>query len=157
MNKFGLNRFLELIAPVVGRNGDLKIRMVVVRAILALVKLLSSLWCLTKSNILGWASTLRPPRVRLASDTQLNYSWPPTDAWLPSAEGTKEPIEYHSLVFWIIHWMSFFFYRKGQAIWIDENIRYGKTDGCLTFNNPPLASTTDFEIRVLEVYGFQNV
>ncbi|XP_046461837.1 GTPase-activating protein skywalker-like isoform X1 [Daphnia pulex] len=46
---------------------------------------------------------------------------------------------------------------KGQAIWIDENIRYGKTDGCLTFNNPPLASTTDFEIRVLEVYGFQNL
>ncbi|XP_057372879.1 GTPase-activating protein skywalker-like isoform X1 [Daphnia carinata] len=46
---------------------------------------------------------------------------------------------------------------KAQAIWIDENIRYGKTDGCLTFNNPPLASTTDFEIRVLEVYGFQNV
>ncbi|VEN52234.1 unnamed protein product [Callosobruchus maculatus] len=42
----------------------------------------------------------------------------------------------------------------GQAIWIDENIRYGKTDHCVTFNNPPLCPNGDFEIRVLEVYGF---
>ncbi|KAL1124173.1 hypothetical protein AAG570_001943, partial [Ranatra chinensis] len=43
---------------------------------------------------------------------------------------------------------------EGQAIWMDENIRYGKSDRCLTFNNPPLCSGGDFEIRVLEVYGF---
>ncbi|GLG92250.1 GTPase-activating protein skywalker [Gryllus bimaculatus] len=43
---------------------------------------------------------------------------------------------------------------EGQAIWMDENIRYGKTDHCLTFNNPPLCTSRDFEIRVLEVYGF---
>ncbi|XP_026293246.1 GTPase-activating protein skywalker isoform X1 [Frankliniella occidentalis] len=43
---------------------------------------------------------------------------------------------------------------EGQAIWMDENIRYGKTDRCLTFNNPPLCPSGDFEIRVLEVYGF---
>lgn len=43
---------------------------------------------------------------------------------------------------------------EGQAIWMDENIRYGKTDRCQTFNNPPLCKTGDFEIRVLEVYGF---
>ncbi|KAL1457688.1 hypothetical protein WDU94_007889 [Cyamophila willieti] len=42
----------------------------------------------------------------------------------------------------------------GQAIWMDENIRYGKTDKCSTFNNPPLCAGGDFEIRVLEVYGF---
>ncbi|KAL5280881.1 TBC1D24 family protein [Megaselia abdita] len=42
----------------------------------------------------------------------------------------------------------------GQAIWMDENIRYGKTDHCTTFNNPPLCPSGDFEIRVLEVYGF---
>lgn len=42
----------------------------------------------------------------------------------------------------------------GQAIWMDENIRYGKTDKCSTFNNPPLCNGGDFEIRVLEVYGF---
>ncbi|XP_077296921.1 GTPase-activating protein skywalker isoform X4 [Arctopsyche grandis] len=42
----------------------------------------------------------------------------------------------------------------GQAIWMDENIRYGKTDRCQTFNNPPLCPSGDFEIRVLEVYGF---
>lgn len=46
--------------------------------------------------------------------------------------------------------------RDGQAIWMDENIRYGKTDRCLTFNNPPLCSGRDFEIRVLEVYGFDD-
>lgn len=44
--------------------------------------------------------------------------------------------------------------REGQAIWMDENIRYGKTDKCATFNNPPLCPSGDFEIRVLEVYGF---
>uniref|UniRef100_A0A336KHD1 CSON007320 protein n=1 Tax=Culicoides sonorensis TaxID=179676 RepID=A0A336KHD1_CULSO len=43
---------------------------------------------------------------------------------------------------------------EGQAIWMDENIRFGKTDSCKTFNNPPLCSSGDFEIRVLEVYGF---
>ncbi|XP_055304380.1 GTPase-activating protein skywalker isoform X2 [Sitodiplosis mosellana] len=41
-----------------------------------------------------------------------------------------------------------------QAIWMDENMRYGKTDSCTTFNNPPLCKSGDFEIRVLEVYGF---
>ncbi|KAK6632106.1 hypothetical protein RUM44_007136 [Polyplax serrata] len=44
-----------------------------------------------------------------------------------------------------------------QAIWMDENVRYGKTDRCLTFNNPPLCEGRDFEIRVLEVYGFACV
>ncbi|ERL84506.1 hypothetical protein D910_01936, partial [Dendroctonus ponderosae] len=39
---------------------------------------------------------------------------------------------------------------EGQAIWMDENIRYGKTDHCATFNNPPLCPSGDFEIRVLE-------
>ncbi|XP_039280986.1 GTPase-activating protein skywalker isoform X2 [Nilaparvata lugens] len=46
---------------------------------------------------------------------------------------------------------------EGQAIWMDENIRFGKSDHCLTFNNPPLCSGRDFEIRVLEVYGFGGV
>lgn len=45
---------------------------------------------------------------------------------------------------------------SGQAIWMDENIRFGKTDRCQTFNNPPLCPNGDFEIRVLEVYGFQT-
>ncbi|XP_033150860.1 GTPase-activating protein skywalker isoform X11 [Drosophila busckii] len=46
---------------------------------------------------------------------------------------------------------------EGQAIWMDENIRFGKTDGCKTFNNPPLCPSGDFEIRVLEVYGFVGI
>ncbi|XP_011707879.1 PREDICTED: TBC1 domain family member 24 isoform X2 [Wasmannia auropunctata] len=44
----------------------------------------------------------------------------------------------------------------GQAIWMDENIRFGKTDRRSTFNNPPLCASGDFEIRVLEVYGFSG-
>lgn len=48
-------------------------------------------------------------------------------------------------------------YRKGQALWIDENIRFGKTESSLTFNNPPLSASIDFEIRVLEVYGFAGL
>lgn len=44
----------------------------------------------------------------------------------------------------------------GQAIWMDENIRFGKTDHCSTFDNPPLCASGDFEIRVLEVYGFSG-
>ncbi|XP_036329261.1 GTPase-activating protein skywalker isoform X6 [Rhagoletis pomonella] len=46
---------------------------------------------------------------------------------------------------------------EGQAIWMDENIRFGKTDSCKTFNNPPLCPSGDFEIRVLEVYGFDGI
>lgn len=56
-----------------------------------------------------------------------------------------------------INWVNhnhYVFYREGQAIWMDENIRFGKTDRCQTFNNPPLCASGDFEIRVLEVYGF---
>jgi len=45
----------------------------------------------------------------------------------------------------------------GQAIWMDENVRYGKTESCSTFNNPPLCKSRDFEIKVLEVYGFDGV
>lgn len=51
-------------------------------------------------------------------------------------------------------YVLFLILRDGQAIWMDENIRFGKTDRCSTFNNPPLCASGDFEIRVLEVYGF---
>lgn len=44
---------------------------------------------------------------------------------------------------------------SGQAIWIDENVRFGKTESCSTFNNPPLCENRDFEIQILEVYGFE--
>ncbi|VVC44185.1 Hypothetical protein CINCED_3A017034 [Cinara cedri] len=45
----------------------------------------------------------------------------------------------------------------GQAIWMDENVRYGKSENCSTFNNPPLCKSRDFEIKVLEVYGFDRM
>lgn len=49
------------------------------------------------------------------------------------------------------------FFSDGQAIWMDENLRFGKTDRCQTFNNPPLCPSRDFEIKVMEVYGFGSV
>lgn len=52
---------------------------------------------------------------------------------------------------------SLSFFSDGQAIWMDENVRYGKTESCSTFNNPPLCLSRDFEIKVLEVYGFDGV
>jgi hypothetical protein len=58
------------------------------------------------------------------------------------------------LFFFSLNDKNSLFYSEGQAIWMDENIRFGKTDRCQTFNNPPLCPSGDFEIRVLEVYGF---
>lgn len=40
---------------------------------------------------------------------------------------------------------------------MDENVRYGKSENCSTFNNPPLCKSRDFEIKVLEVYGFDRM
>jgi TLD len=45
----------------------------------------------------------------------------------------------------------------GSAIWMDENVRYGKSGYCETFDNPPLCPNGDFEIQVLEVYGFTGL
>ncbi|XP_065344885.1 GTPase-activating protein skywalker isoform X2 [Cloeon dipterum] len=45
----------------------------------------------------------------------------------------------------------------GSAIWMDENVRFGKTEYCDTFNNPPLCPKGDFEIQVIEVYGFSGI
>jgi len=49
------------------------------------------------------------------------------------------------------------YFSGGQGIWLDENVRFGKTENCSTFNNPPLCKSRDFEIKVLEVYGFDGV
>ncbi|ODN04600.1 TBC1 domain family member 24 [Orchesella cincta] len=46
---------------------------------------------------------------------------------------------------------------QGQGICLDEDLRFGKTESCLTFNNPPLCESKDFEVRVLEVIGFTGM
>jgi hypothetical protein len=45
-------------------------------------------------------------------------------------------------------------FRDGQGICLDEDLRFGKSESCLTFANPPLAAMKDFEVSVLEVIGF---
>ncbi|CAL4124990.1 unnamed protein product [Meganyctiphanes norvegica] len=44
----------------------------------------------------------------------------------------------------------------GQGIQLDEELRFGKTEWCQTFNNPPLCPESDFEVKVIEVYSLSN-
>lgn len=86
--------------------------------------------------------------------TALSCLWLLIIQWLPLAAGKLDSWDcllrsqlYIFLSIWFNQSNS-----GGQAIWMDENMRYGKTDSCTTFNNPPLCKSGDFEIRVLEVY-----
>ncbi|CAM2101812.1 TBC1 domain family member 24-like isoform X1 [Caretta caretta] len=43
----------------------------------------------------------------------------------------------------------------GQALYIDADLYYGRTEHCETFDNPPLCQE-NFQVQLLEVWGFQN-
>ncbi|XP_039211027.1 TBC1 domain family member 24-like isoform X2 [Crotalus tigris] len=43
----------------------------------------------------------------------------------------------------------------GQALYIDANLNHGRTERCETFDNPPLCQQ-NFQVQLLEVWGFQN-
>ncbi|XP_067403981.1 TBC1 domain family member 24-like isoform X1 [Emydura macquarii macquarii] len=43
----------------------------------------------------------------------------------------------------------------GQALYIDANLYYGRTEHCETFDNPPLCQE-NFQVQLLEAWGFQN-
>ncbi|XP_077523531.1 GTPase-activating protein skywalker-like [Amblyomma americanum] len=43
---------------------------------------------------------------------------------------------------------------NGMGLYIDQSLEKGRTEHCDTFDNLPLASSKDFVIRVLEVFGF---
>jgi len=45
---------------------------------------------------------------------------------------------------------------EGTGIYLDENLEYGRTETCKTFQNPCLASSPDFTVSVIEVIGFQD-
>lgn len=40
---------------------------------------------------------------------------------------------------------------------LDHELRYGKTEPCQTFDNPPLTPNGDFEVKVIEVYSLANL
>nr|XP_006131425.2 TBC1 domain family member 24-like isoform X2 [Pelodiscus sinensis] len=44
----------------------------------------------------------------------------------------------------------------GQALYIDADLCYGRTEHCETFDNPPLCQE-NFQVQLLEAWGFQNV
>uniref|UniRef100_A0A6J0UHI4 TBC1 domain family member 24 n=1 Tax=Pogona vitticeps TaxID=103695 RepID=A0A6J0UHI4_9SAUR len=43
----------------------------------------------------------------------------------------------------------------GQALSLDANLDHGRTEHCETFDNPPLCQE-NFQVQLLEVWGFQN-
>jgi len=45
----------------------------------------------------------------------------------------------------------------GTGIYVDENLRFGRTEKCSTFNNLPLCNEADFTVSVIEVYGFTQL
>jgi len=45
----------------------------------------------------------------------------------------------------------------GTAIYLDENLKFGRTETCTSFNNEPLCSNTDFTISSIEVFGFNDI
>jgi len=45
----------------------------------------------------------------------------------------------------------------GTGIFLDADLRFGRTERCDTFQNPPLASQSDFTVSVIEVIGFTDV
>lgn len=45
---------------------------------------------------------------------------------------------------------------NGNGIMLDQELRFGKTESCETFDNPPLTSVGDFEVKVIEVYSLLN-
>lgn len=45
----------------------------------------------------------------------------------------------------------------GTAIYLDENLRFGQTERCTTFENDPLCSERDFTISAIEVFGFNDI
>ncbi|XP_042237103.1 GTPase-activating protein skywalker-like isoform X2 [Homarus americanus] len=46
---------------------------------------------------------------------------------------------------------------NGQGIMLDHDFRYGKTETCQTFENPPLVPNGDFEVKIIEVYSLVNM
>ena len=46
---------------------------------------------------------------------------------------------------------------NGLALYLDENLHYGQTERCHTFENEPLCSTRDFTINSIEVFGFNDI
>lgn len=41
-----------------------------------------------------------------------------------------------------------------NGLWFDEDLYHGRTESCLTFDNPPLTSKEDFLIAAVEAWGF---
>jgi len=45
----------------------------------------------------------------------------------------------------------------GTAIYLDENLRFGQTERCDTFENDLLCTDRDFTINTIEVFGFNDI
>eukprot|EP00092_Neocalanus_flemingeri_P037875 GFUD01041228.1.p1 GENE.GFUD01041228.1~~GFUD01041228.1.p1 ORF type:complete len:554 (-),score=152.51 GFUD01041228.1:339-2000(-) len=45
----------------------------------------------------------------------------------------------------------------GTAIYLDENLRFGQTEKCETFENDLLCSDRDFTVNIIELFGFNDI
>jgi len=54
----------------------------------------------------------------------------------------------------LLFWNALSPCREGTGIQIDSDLRYGKSERCLTFDNDPLVAGGDFEVQVIEVFAF---
>ncbi len=43
------------------------------------------------------------------------------------------------------------------ALWLDGDFRHGSSHPSSTFDNPQLSSEQDFEVLVIEVWGFEQL
>lgn len=61
------------------------------------------------------------------------------------------------LYFYFFITIIFIFFSSGHfGLWLDEGFYHGSSFKCRTFNNEPLASTEDFIIFGVEVWGFEG-
>ncbi|GBN56242.1 TBC1 domain family member 24 [Araneus ventricosus] len=44
---------------------------------------------------------------------------------------------------------------NGQGLLLDDNLLYGRTEHCDTFDNEPLCSSKDFQCKIVEVIAFK--
>lgn len=45
----------------------------------------------------------------------------------------------------------------GTGLYLDADLRFGRTETCQTFQNPPLCSSSDFTVSVVEAFGITDV
>jgi len=54
-------------------------------------------------------------------------------------------------------YQTLFVCRGARGLWIDSDLKYGSSSPCKTFSNPTLASSQDFTVQGVELWGFELI